>query len=701
MPEYLEELSDADLRRKIRNLRIELDTILREGGEASALSKKLDTFENERQRRLREQNLGALKNGETIPLTEEEFPVPDEFWMVRPDGMDGLDMINADLLWERALLELTDTDQRPNQAGEELPDLVADDERGGHWVRFFDFWVYRQDFHVHMKRYLALKAQAESFDWHYEPPPELDLSDEQTWLIEKAIVDEIEAQAALVLKKRRRVANRPDLSRMSDMDRITFAIEKIIESGQLGEDMTRHLAALISPEGLAMLGLFIAGALILAWPGGWAAAAVLIGGLLLMFGEPLIHMLSALYTLLTAETVDAYERGIAELSDAFAALGVNFLLFIVSAGGARISARTAGGRLPRRGRRPAARPRGTTPTVARPPMRLSLRDMLKIKEAAVARHQRPPSSRNITRNVERLRELQRQAEGRQPPPEKVLELTDLAPPTEPAIPRRAAPTPESAPFPGRIRKPPGPPPQLPEQHFPIQKTPRGRVYQQREWGGQIYERRLIKVRGRYRWSSWRTPHDWRISRIGIRGWVKDMLKARWGDQFGTTRPKGWQWRHTGSKRIARRTYELLENRHLIEIILNKLHKFHVREGWRRLGDTRSPWKSINRETIYRWAIESADNPRAFRERLIELATDLHYNDPAYIWLGPGEWNQLLGRHISGGRNPALDLDFPIEWNLRPRHGDLMRYGPKPTYRGVLHELARYLRRQHMTGQVVR
>jgi hypothetical protein len=446
-----------------------------------------------------------------------------------------------------------------------------------------------------------------------------------------------------------------------------------------------------------MLGLFIVGAMILASPGGWAAAAVLIGGLLLMFGEPLINMLSAFYTLLTAETVDSFERGIAELSDAIAALGVNFLLFVVSAGGAKISARTAGGRLPRRGSRPAARPRSTITTAGKPPVRVSLRDIMRIKESAAARHQRPSSSHNITRNIERLRELQGQAERRQPPAEKVLELTDLTPPAKPVMPPRSAPPPEPPPLPGRVRKPPGPPPQLPGEHFPIQKSPRGRVYQRREWGGQTYERRLIKVRGRYRWSSWRTLHEWRISRIGIRGWVKDMLKARWGEQFGTPRPQGWQWRHAGSKRIARSTYELLENQHLIEIILNKLQKFHTREGWRRLGETRSPWRNINRETIYRWAIESADNPRAFRERLIELATDLHYNDPAYIWLGPGEWNQLLGRHISGGRNPALDLDFPIDWNLHPRPGKLMRYGPDPRYRGVLYELAKYLSRQHIAG----
>lgn len=180
-----------------------------------------------------------------------------------------------------------------------------------------------------MKRRLVLEEWARSLGIPYDPPPGIDLADdedfesEQTrlWLIETAL-EELEADAA--------ASDDPDLADLGVAERIILALQLILESGQLADDVAARLRQMLEPQNLAllvtMLTVFLAAG---------SNPLVAGAGILLLFvwlGDLAVLLGKALYEIATARTVEEFEAGVAKLSKFIAQAFVDLLAAAATAG---------------------------------------------------------------------------------------------------------------------------------------------------------------------------------------------------------------------------------------------------------------------------------------------------------------------------------------------------------------------------------
>lgn len=204
------------------------------------------------------------------------------------------------------------------------------------------------------KRYRFLKSYAREYGLYaYEVPKNKDLTDNDVYDHEIALIDDLVAS-----KLRRTTRTRADtewakIEKMSDEERMVEALSRAADSGKISGSIVSMIKGLLTDPVaigvmIGMIALFSMG----------PQALVFYGGLVIAFGEAVIPLLTGLYMATTAADQYGFDRAVDKIVEGFAGVGLSFLTMLgVKAGGASRAAASGSLKSGMRSARSGAGPR--------------------------------------------------------------------------------------------------------------------------------------------------------------------------------------------------------------------------------------------------------------------------------------------------------------------------------------------------------
>jgi len=310
--DVIRDLPDAELQGEIRRGQEELDELVREAdGSPQATAEierrraQLDVLVRERLRREAERLQRGLRSGQTVE---------------RPGLEEGGETVEGE--------------EHDHLAGKRDPD-------------------------AHAKRVVVLEEWALELGVPYSVPPDVDLSDQPVY--EEALTELYSLKVYFEELKEQQGRSSGWLQGAGSAERVLEAFRQVISSGRLDDEFAEQLSRLLDPEALKWLPVFIGLAAGLGWLG---PGVVLVAGLVAAFGPAVWSMMSAIGAIVTAETEEGFARGVGELTEALAQLGVDILITLASFGIGR-GIRAVRGRVKGRGVSEGGRPK--TPPPPHPP----------------------------------------------------------------------------------------------------------------------------------------------------------------------------------------------------------------------------------------------------------------------------------------------------------------------------------------------
>ena len=241
--------------------------------------------------------------------------------------------------------------------------------------------IGKKDEKMDYQRRLALESFIREQNLPYSIPKDLDLSDEKTFdeqrlklrrlhiksmaryrglklfelkdkvdLLDDATYEHYKKLVVDMGHTRNRMESRQQAERAfkqtDPAKRLEMALSQAIDSDKIAAHMKSQLRGLLTKQSIAMmLGMLAALKFITVLSAG-SAAPVIAATLIALFGPALMPFLMGLYHTQTAETIDAFQMGVDEITRAIAALGTTALTALLFKGGAKVLSSRGGGSAP-------------------------------------------------------------------------------------------------------------------------------------------------------------------------------------------------------------------------------------------------------------------------------------------------------------------------------------------------------------------